>query len=99
MELSTSGITKGISYMQVINGQIFYDDSDISQALSNLAVAENSLINRIYLFIQNGGYGIDTIPLLNIVTDPEEFSIDYMMSLDSDVTEEFIKIMQIFGMI
>ena len=85
--------------MQVINGQIFYDDNDIYQALSNLAVAENSLINWICLFIQNGEYGTDTIPLLNIVTDPYEFSIDYMMSLDSDVTEEFIKIMQVFGLI
>ena len=85
--------------MQVINGHIFYDDSDIYRALSNLAVANERLINEICLFIQNMGYGIDTIPLLNIVTDPYEFSIDYMMSLDSDVTEEFIKIMQVFGLI
>lgn len=85
--------------MQVINGQIFYDDSDIYRVLSNLVVADEGLINRICLFIQNSGYGIDTIPLINIVTDPDEFSIDYMMSLDSDVTEEFIKIMQAFNMI
>lgn len=85
--------------MQVINGHILYDDSDIYRALNNLAVADERLINEICLFIQNVGYGIDTMPLLNIVTDPYEFSIDYMMSLDSDVTEEFIKIMQVFGMI
>lgn len=85
--------------MQVINGQIFYDDNDIYKALHNLVIADNCLVNQICLFIQNSGYGIDTIPLLNIVTDPYEFSIDYMMSLDSDVTEEFIKIMQEFGMI
>lgn len=85
--------------MQVINGQIFYDDNDIYRALNNLARADERLINEICLFIQNVGYGVDTITLLNIVTDPYEFSIDYMMSLDSEVTEEFIKIMQVFGMI
>lgn len=85
--------------MQVINGHILYDDNDIYRALRNLAVADEELINRICLFVQNGGYGIETIPLLNIVTDPDEFSIDYMMSLDSDVTEKFINIMQVFGMI
>lgn len=85
--------------MQVINGHILYDDSDIHRALDKLAEADEGLINQICLFIQNMGYGIDALPLLNIVTDPYEFSIDYMMSLDSDVTEEFIKIMQVFGMI
>lgn len=85
--------------MQVINGHILYDDNDICRALSNLAVADERVINEICLFIQNVGYGMDTIPLLNIVTDPYEYSVDYMMSLDSDVTEEFIKIMQVFGMI
>ena len=85
--------------MQVINGHVFYDDNDIYRALSNLAEADERVINEICLFIQNVGYGIDAIPLLNIVTDPYEFSVDYMMSLDSDVTEEFIKIIQVFGMI
>jgi len=84
--------------MQVINGHILYDD-DICRTLDKLAEADERVINEICLFIQNMGYGIDTIPLLNIVTDPYEFSIDYMMSLDSDVTEEFIKIMQVFGLI
>ena len=85
--------------MQVINGHILYDDSDIHRALDKLAEADEGLINQICLFIQNMGYGIDALPLLNIVTDPYEFSIDYMMSLDSDVAEEFINIMQVFGMI
>ena len=85
--------------MQIINGHILYDDNDIYRALNNLGVADERVINEICLFIQNVGYGIDAIPLLNIVTDPYEFSVDYMMSLDSDVTEEFIKIMQVFGMI
>ena len=85
--------------MQVINGHVFYDDNDIYRALNNLGVADERVINEICLFIQNVGYGIDAIPLLNIVTDPYEYSVDYMMSLDSDVTEEFIKIMQVFGMI
>ena len=85
--------------MQVINGHVFCDDNDIYRALSNLAEADERVINEICLFIQNVGYGIDAIPLLNIVTDPYEYSVDYMMSLDSDVTEEFIKIMQVFGMI
>ena len=85
--------------MQVINGQYFYTDDDICRTLDRLAEADEGLINQICLFIQNMGYGIDTIPLLSIVTDPYEFSIDYMMSLDSDVTEEFIKIMQVFGLI
>lgn len=85
--------------MQVINGHIFYDDNDIYRALDNLAETDEVLINQICLFIQNMGYGIDALPLLNIVTDPYEYSIDYMMSLDSDVTEEFIKIMQLFGLI
>ena len=85
--------------MQVINGHVFYDDNDIYRALNNLAEADERVINEICLFIQNVGYGIDAIPLLNIVTDPYEYSVDYMMSLDSDVTEEFIKIMQVFGMI
>ena len=85
--------------MQVINGHILYDDNDIYRALNNLAEADERVINEICLFIQNVGYGIDAIPLLNIVTDPYEYSVDYMMSLDSDVAEEFIKIMQVFGMI
>ena len=85
--------------MQVIDGHVFYDDNDIYRALNNLAEADERVINEICLFIQNVGYGIDAIPLLNIVTDPYEYSVDYMMSLDSDVTEEFIKIMQVFGMI
>lgn len=79
--------------MQVINGHVLYDDNDIYRALNNLGVADERVINEICLFIQNVGYGIDAIPLLNIVTDPYEFSVDYMMSLDSDVAEEFIKIM------
>lgn len=85
--------------MQEINGHFFYTDDDICRTLDNLAEADEVLINQICLFIQNGAYGIDALPLLNIVTDPYEFSIEYMMSLDSDVTEEFIKIMQVFGMI
>ena len=85
--------------MQVINGHVFYDDNDIYRALNNLAEADERVINEICLFIQNVGYGIDAIPLLNIVTDPYEYSVDYMMSLDSDVTEEFIKIMKVFVMI
>lgn len=85
--------------MQVINGHMLYDDNDIYRALNRLAEADEGLINQICVFIQNCGYGIDAIPLHNIVTEPYEYSIDYMMSLDSDVTEEFIKIMQVFGLI
>ena len=40
-------------------------------------------------FIQEIGYGIDEIPLLNIVTNPYEYGIDYMNSLDSEVGERF----------
>lgn len=85
--------------MQMINGQHFYTDDDICRTLDRLAGADERLINEICLFIQNVRFGVDEIPLLNIVTAPYEFSIDYMMSLDSDVTEEFIKIMQVFGLI
>jgi len=48
-------------------------------------------------YIIDNDYGIDTRPLVNVVSDPLEFNIDYLYSLDSDVTEKFICIMEMFG--
>jgi hypothetical protein len=42
---------------------------------------------------------MDAEALINIVVDPEEYNIDYLNSVDSEVTEEFIELMERFGYI
>ena len=39
----------------------------------------------------------DRTALINIISDPLEYNIDYMYHFDSDVIEQFIRIMEMFG--
>lgn len=83
--------------MRVINGHIFYEENDICKMLYILENINNDLRCHILSFISYENYGMDARALRNIVSDPLEYNIDYMYSLDSEVTEEFIQIMEQFG--
>jgi len=83
--------------MRMINGQMIYDEQDIYRMLYVLQNINNGLRCQIVNYIIDNDYGIDTRPLVNVVSDPLEFNIDYLYSLDSDVTEKFICIMEMFG--
>jgi len=85
--------------MREINGHRFYEEQDILDMLYRLNYATKSHRDYIKREIMNGNYGIDTIPLINIVSDPIEYNIDYLYSLDSEVTEAFISVMERFGYI
>ena len=84
--------------MYNINGHKLYDEQDIIAMLYRLSFITESYRDYIKRSIVHGGYGIDTSALLNIITDPVEYNIDYLYSLDSAVTEEFINIMEKYGL-
>lgn len=84
-------------YMRMINGQMIYDEQDIYRMLCVLENINDGLRCQIVNYIIANDYGIDTRPLVNVVSDPLEFNMDYLYSLDSDVTEKFICIMEMFG--
>lgn len=83
--------------MREINGHRFYEEQDILDMLYRLNYVTRTHRDYIKREILNGNYGIDTEALINIVDDPMEYNIDYLNSLDSAVTEEFIEIMEQIG--
>ena len=83
--------------MREINGHRFYEEQDILDMLFRLNYVTNNHRDYIKRMIINGNYGIDTEALINIVDDPMEYNIDYLNSLDSAVTELFIRLMERFG--
>lgn len=74
-----------------------YSQQEIEDMLFRLNYVTNNHRDYIKRMIINGNYGIDTEALINIVDDPMEYNIDYLNSLDSAVTEEFIEIMEQIG--
>lgn len=85
--------------MRMINNQRFYDEEDIYGILYTLDSQPQEIKNLIRKHIIQAGYGMDAIPLLNIINDPMEYNIDYLCSLDSEVTEELIGIAEWFGLV
>ena len=83
--------------MKIINGHRLYEEQDIEDMLDRLSYASPGQRELIKRAIIHGNYGMDTRALLNVVDDPLEFNIDYLYSLDSDVTEELIGHMERFG--
>ena len=83
--------------MREINGHRFYEEQDILDMLYRLNYVTRTHRDYIKREILNGNYGIDTEALINIVDDPMEYNIDYLYSLDSEVTEQFIRLMERFG--
>lgn len=83
--------------MREINGHRFYEEQDILDMLYRLNYVTRTHRDYIKREILNGNYGMDTIALINIVDDPMEYNIDYLYSLDSVVTEQFIRLMERFG--
>ena len=83
--------------MGEINGHRFYEEQDILDMLYRLNYVTRTHRDYIKREILNGNYGMDTIALINIVDDPMEYNIDYLYSLDSVVTEQFIRLMERFG--
>ena len=82
----------------VIKGQVFYDEQDIYRMFNNLYCVDMGLKQQIYNYVSCNEHGMDRMPLLNIVSDPLEYNIDYLYSLDSEVTEKFIRYMEVFGL-
>ena len=82
--------------MTIINGHALYNSEDISNMLLILEIIDTEKREQIIDYIKNGGYGIDTRALMNIVRNPLKYNLDYMDALDSDVSESFIKIMKHF---
>ena len=85
--------------MQIINGHRFYDEQDIYIMLEKLYMLDGSLREQIYQYVAYYEHGIDRIPLLNIISNPMEYNIDYLYSLDSAVTDKFIMLMEEFGLV
>lgn len=85
--------------MRMINNQRFYDEEDIYGILYTLNNLPQEIKNLIRNHIIQAGYGMDAIPLLNIINDPMEYNMDYLNSLDSDVTEELIEIAERFELV
>lgn len=85
--------------MRMINNQRFYDEEDIYGILYTLNNLPQEIKNLIRNHIIQAGYGMDAISLLNIINDPMEYNMDYLNSLDSDVTEELIGIAEWFGLV
>lgn len=75
----------------------FYTEQDIIKMLYKLNYVIPNQREYMIRCILNGDYGIDTEALVNIVSDPTEYNIDYLYSLDSEVTEAFISLMERFG--
>jgi len=90
---------KGVYDMvNIINGQTFYDEQDIYRMFNNLCCIDMGVRARLCDFVYHNENGIDREPLLNIVSEPLEYNIDYLYSLDSEVTEKFIRYMEVFGL-
>lgn len=85
--------------MTIINGYMLYDDNDIYNMLNNLYNAEKELKDEIYNYVVHTEWGMDRVPLLNIVEDSMEYNVDYLCALDSEVTEKFIRLMEMFGLV
>lgn len=83
--------------MQEINGHIFYDEDDLRMCLYKLQFLSDWGRRNMMNAIGRMGVGMDEEPLCNIVNDPVEYNIDYLYSLDSEVTEEFIELMKDMG--
>lgn len=83
--------------MTVINGHVYYDEEDIMHMLYSLSMISDNYRRQIIYYIANNGYGMDTEALINIVSDPMEFNMDYLYSLDSAVSDIFIDLMNRFG--
>ena len=84
--------------MMTINGHTYYDSDDVYRMLDNLYNADNCFRERIYAYVFENEVGIDRRPLLKIIRDPLEYNMDYLYSLDSEVTEKFIRYMETFGL-
>lgn len=85
--------------MQIINGHRLYEEGDIVQMLYRVASLNDWQRTQICNYIVGLGYGeFDTVVLLNMFADPMEYNIDYMYSLDSDIGEIFIRVMEAFGL-
>ena len=85
--------------MQKINGQKLYDEQDIIAMLYRLSFVTESYRNYMKRSITHMGYDMDTPALLNIISNPMEYNIDYLYSLDSAVTDKFIMLMEEFGLV
>lgn len=83
--------------MTVINGHVYYDEEDIMHMLYSLSMISDNYRRQIIYYILNNGYGMDTEALINIVSNPLEFNMDYLYSLDSAVSDIFIDLMNRFG--
>lgn len=79
------------------NGHVYYDEEDIMHMLYSLSMISDNYRRQIIYYIANNGYGMDTEALINIVSNPMEFNIDYLYSLDSAVSDIFIDLMNRFG--
>ena len=85
--------------MQIINGYKLYEEQDIIAMLHRQSFVTESYRNYMKRSIIHMGYDIDTPALLNIISNPMEYNIDYLYSLDSAVTDKFIMLMEEFGMV
>ena len=85
--------------MQIINGHRFYDEQDMEIMMETLYRADRRLKEQIYDYVACNEYGMDRAPLLNIISDPMEYNVEYLYSLDSAVVEKFICIMELFGIV
>lgn len=84
--------------MREINGHKLYEYEDIYNMLDRLYEVDKSVREKILNYVKETETGIDRRPMINIVSDPLEYHIDYLESLDSDVTEKFIILMEKFNL-
>ena len=84
--------------MIMINGHKLYEYQDIYNMLDRLCEVDKSVREKILKYVKETETGIDRRPMLKIVSDPLEYNIDYLESLDSDVTEKFIVLMEKFNL-
>ena len=84
--------------MREINGHRIYEYEDIYNMLDRLYEVDESVREKILNYVKETETGIDRRPMINIVSDPLEYHIDYLESLDSDVTEKFIILMEKFNL-
>ncbi len=84
--------------MEVINGYRYYNNEDVYNMLERLEKAEPELRVSILNYVEETEIGIDRAVMLNIVSEPLEYNVDYLDSLDSAVTEKFIYLMEQFNL-
>ena len=84
--------------MEVINGYRYYNNEDVYNMLERLEKAEPELRVLILNYVEETEIGIDRAVMLNIVSEPLEYNVDYLDSLDSAVTEKFIYLMEQFNL-